>query len=201
MKRACFLIMTTIMLFSMTACEMVSIGKIGGSDGPTKIFVEKNKEGKQYKSEKEPVRAIMLDGAIYFDTGEDSDINGRCGVLDGSFIKTVDKWELPENDNEANFEIVGKECGYQLGAIENTIEVPIGDDWEIFKKIDDPEKDFSQYKYIFKVEGKIDGAKEEVEYTILSNSLDITANDVANSTLTQNFKDLLDIYIIDIDLD
>lgn len=174
----------------------------GGADGPTKIMVGEKKDDKQYRSEKEPVKAIMLDGSIYFETSEDDDMQGRCGTLDGNFTKTVDKWEIPKKDNEANFELKSKDyCGYQLGFTEDTIEVPIGDDWEIFKKIDEPEKDLTKYKYILKVEGDTQYKHGESEYIILSNSLDITANDVAKSLLSSTSTDSMDIYIVATDSD
>lgn len=178
MKKIGLLILAIAVVLTMSACEARSIGIIGGAGGPTNIVVDSNK---QYRNEKEPVKAIMLDGYIYYETGEDNDIQGRCGTLDGCFTKTVDKWELPKNDNEANFELKNKDyCGYQAGFAEGTIEVPIGDDWEIFKRLE-TEQDVSKYKYILKVEGEIEGRMDDVEYIILANTLDLTANDIANT--------------------
>ena len=195
MKRLAILFAVLITVLALVGCQSQSIGIIGGSDGPTNIVVSEN--NKQYKSEKETVKAIMIDGFIYYETGEDNDTEGRCGTLDGEFEKAVDTWELPNNNNEANFEIKNRDCGYQLGMIENTIEVPIGDDWEIFKKLDTVQ-DISKYKYILKVEGKVDGAKDDVEYIILSNTLDVTANEVAKSQLSSADRTYL---VIEIEYD
>lgn len=180
MKKISILFSIFLIILTFVGCQSRSIGIIGGSDGPTNIIVSEDKS--QDKNKKEPVKTIMIDGALYYEIDEDSDIDARCGVLDGAFKKTVDVWEIPKNDNESNFETKNKECGYQLGMIENTIEVPIDDDWEIFKKFDTVQ-DISKYKYILKIKGKIDGAKDDVEYIILSNTIDVTANDVAKSQL------------------
>ena len=198
MKKVYFLLLALIMVITISACESRSIGIIGGADGPTKIIVGKKSNEKQYMSEKEPVKAVMIDGYIYYETGEDNDINGRCGNLDGSFTKAVDKWEIPKNDNESNFELKSKNTqGYQLGFTEGTIEVQIGDDWEIFKKFETVQ-DIFEYKYILKVEGKIEGTKDDVEYIILSNTLNVTANDVATSQLNSADKTFL---VVRIDYD
>lgn len=191
MKKSIFLVLAIAFVLTLSACQSRSIGIIGGADGPTSIAVGEKKDSLQYPSEKEPVRAIMLDGYLYYDTGEDNDMLGRCGNLDGSFTKTVDKWELPKKDNEANFELKSKDyCGYQAGFTEGTIEVPIGDDWEIFKKLE-TEQDISEYKYILKVEGRVDGAKDDIEYIILSNTLEVTANDVAKSETSSSDRTFL----------
>lgn len=191
-----YVFLISVMVLNATGCARRSVGVIGGADGPTKIIVgEKN--GKVYRSEKEPVKAVMIDGCIYYETGEDNDAEARCGVLDGSFEKAVDKWELPKNDNESNFEI--KNNGYQVGVAEDTIEILIGDDWEIFRKIYDSEKDLTQYKYIIEVEGDTQYKFGEKEYIVLTNDLDITANDVAKSLFSSDSGDYLDVYIVEVD--
>ena len=84
---------------------------------------------------------------------------------------------------------------------EDTIEIPIEDDWEIFKKLYDPEKDLSQYKYIMKVEGETEYSFGDAEYIILTNDLDITTNDIAKSYLSSQSADVLDIYVVSMDTD
>jgi hypothetical protein len=196
-KKFTCLILVLVIALSVAGCQARSIGIIGGADGPTGIVVGKGKDLKRYRSEKEPVKAIMLDGSLYFETGEDSDVIGRCGTLDGSFKKTVDKWELPKNDNEANFELKSKDyCGFQHGFVKGTIEVPIGDDWEIFRKCETVQ-DISKYKYILKVEGEIPG-NDDIEYIVLANKLDVTALEIAEADLSSANTEFL---IIASDLD
>ena len=190
MKKFSCLMLVLVIALSVAGCQARSIGIIGWGDGPTGIAVGKGKDAKQYRSEKEPVKAIMLDGSLYFETGEDSDIKGRCGNLDGTFKKTVDKWEIPKNDNEANFELKSKDyCGFQHGFVKGTIEVPVGDDWEIFKKCETVQ-DISKYKYILKVEGEIPGA-DDTEYIVLTNKLDVTAFEIAEAELSSANREFL----------
>ncbi len=197
MKKLSFLILTIVMVLGIAGCESRSIGIIGGADGPTKIIVGKETDNKQSRSETEPVEVVMIDGSIYYETGEDNDMQGRCGNLDGSFTKTVDKWEIPKNDNEANFELKNRDySGYQLGFTEGTIEVPIGDDWKIFRKLETVQ-DISKYKYILKVEGEI-SENDAVEYIIFANKLDVTANEVAKAQENSADREFL---VIETDFD
>ena len=190
-----------VIIAAMTGCDTTSIGIIGGSDGPTNVIVSSGKESK-YHSEKEPVKVVKVGGFLYYETGEDNDISGRCGTLDGHFTKAAEKYEIPQNDNESNFDLKDPDySGYQIGMAEDTIEIPIEDDWEIFKKLYDPEKDLSQYKYIMKVEGETEYSFGDAEYIILTNDLDITTNDIAKSYLSSQSADVLDIYVVSMDTD
>lgn len=74
---------------------------------------------------------VMVNGEIYMDTGCDSTIEGRCGVMDGEITATVDGNETPTKDNQSNF---GKGFGYQYGAEEGTIEIYKykNEKWRIF---------------------------------------------------------------------
>ena len=201
MKKIYALLCSVIIIAAMTGCDATSIGMIGGSDGPTDVIVNSGKESK-YRSEKEPVKVVKVGGFLYYETGEDNDISGRCGTLDGHFTKAAEKYEIPQNDNESNFDLKDPDySGYQVGMSEDTIEIPIGNDWEIFKKLNDPEKDLSQYKYIMKVEGETEYSFGDAEYIVLTNDLNITANDIAKSYLSSQSTDALDIYIVSFDND
>ena len=68
----------------------------------------------------EAVRMVNIDGYLYYETDNDSELQARCGVMDGSFTKTVGELEIPKNHGEANFSNVQ---GYQIGMTENTIEI------------------------------------------------------------------------------
>lgn len=201
MKKLFALLCSVIMIAAMTGCEATSIGIIGGVDGPTDIVVSSEKKS-NYRSNKEPVRVVKVDGFLYYETGEDNDTSDRCGTLDGHFTKTAEKYGIPQNDNESNFDLKDPDySGYQVGMSEDTIEIPIEDDWEIFKKLYDSEKDLSQYKYIMKVEGETEYSFGDAEYIVLTNDLDITANDIAKSYLSSQSADVLDIYIVSMDTD
>lgn len=73
--------------------------------------------------------AIMVNGMLYFDTGRESDVEVRCGVMDGTIETTIDQTALPTKDNESNF---GIGFGWQYGSEDGLIEVHIGDKWFVF---------------------------------------------------------------------
>lgn len=72
--------------------------------------------------------AVMVDGKLYYSTGEES-TKMRCGVMDGTISSSVDMTETPGENGQSNF---GVGYGYQYGE-ENTIEVNIDGKWAIFK--------------------------------------------------------------------
>lgn len=45
----------------------------------------------------------MVNGELYFDTNRGSDINVRCGIMDGKITSTVESFEIPTQDNQSNF--------------------------------------------------------------------------------------------------
>lgn len=88
------------------------------------------------------VPMVMVDGELYMDTGYDSTIDARCGVMDGEITSKVDGTERPTEDNQSNF---GKDIGYQYGA-EGTIEIYMNDAWRIFATEDVREQIQSAHK-------------------------------------------------------
>ena len=54
----------------------------------------------------------MADGAMYYDTGRESTVTGRCGVMDGEITSAVDRTEVPSENDQSNF---GAGYGYQWG--------------------------------------------------------------------------------------
>ena len=86
---------------------------------------------------------VMVNGELYMDTGYDSTIDGRCGVMDGEITATVDGTKRPTEDNQSNF---GKGFGYQYGAAEGTIEVYKDEKWRIFATEDVREQIQSAHK-------------------------------------------------------
>ena len=72
---------------------------------------------------------VMVNGILYLDTGHESKIEARCGVMDGEITSQVDGNKQPSVDDQSNF---GTEYGYQYGATEGTIELFMNGKWWIF---------------------------------------------------------------------
>ena len=72
---------------------------------------------------------VMVNGTLYLDTGHESKIEARCGVMDGEITSQVDGNKQPSVDNQSNF---GAGYGYQYGATEGTIELFMNGKWWIF---------------------------------------------------------------------
>ena len=72
---------------------------------------------------------VMVNGTLYLDTGHESTIEARCGVMDGEITSQVDGSKQPTVDDQSNF---GTGYGYQYGATEGTIELYMNGKWWIF---------------------------------------------------------------------
>ena len=72
---------------------------------------------------------VMVNGTLYLDTGHESKIEARCGVMDGEITSRVDGNKQPSVDDQSNF---GTGYGYQYGATEGTIELFMNGKWWIF---------------------------------------------------------------------
>ncbi len=72
---------------------------------------------------------LMVDGKYYYDTGRESAVTARCGVMDGEITSTVDGTQIPFQDNQSNF---GAGYSFQYGE-NDTIEVLIDDKWCVFE--------------------------------------------------------------------
>lgn len=75
---------------------------------------------------------VRVRGKLYLDTGKESDIIGRCGVMDGQITSTVEPFEKPTQDNQSNFGI-GHE--YQF-VNDNSIDIYMNEKWFRFDKED-----------------------------------------------------------------
>ena len=74
---------------------------------------------------------VMVDGLLYYDTGKESMLEGRCGMMDGEITSSVDASEIPTEDNQSNF---GTGFGYQYG-INNSIDIQMEDGtWFVFQR-------------------------------------------------------------------
>ena len=72
---------------------------------------------------------VMIDGKLYLDTGMESSVEARCGVMDGEITSSVDGTKKPTQDGESNF---GTGYGYQYGPQEGTIEIFMNEKWWVF---------------------------------------------------------------------
>lgn len=78
---------------------------------------------------------VMVDGQLYQDTGRESTLTGRCGVLDGDITSAVSSQEVPCEDDQSNF---GTGFGYQIGPEPDTIEIYLNETWMVFEAVDQP---------------------------------------------------------------
>jgi len=75
------------------------------------------------------VPMVMINGELYLDTGLESSVEARCGVMDGTIDSAVSGTEKPVKNNQSNF---GTDFGYQYGPQEDTIEIYMNESWRIF---------------------------------------------------------------------
>ena len=137
-KRIMTVIIVVSCLFGLFACgtkteqepiaESISVEEAGGEDIMENIVEEKS------VMEEEPVLddripMVMVDGVLYLDTGEESSLAVRCGMMDGEITSTVDASETPTENNQSNF---GSGYGYQYGE-ETTIEIYMNEKWWVFR--------------------------------------------------------------------
>lgn len=80
-------------------------------------------------SETDFPQMVMVDGKLYYDTEHESDIKGRCGVMDGEITASVASTETPTQNDQSNF---GMGYGYQY--VDGTgIDVYIDGKWMRFE--------------------------------------------------------------------
>ena len=110
--------------------EIIHSGEIMESD-PARlqdvysIRVAKEEEQEQW----DLISMVMVDGKLYLDTGMESSVEARCGVMDGEITSSVDGTKKPTQDGESNF---GTGYGYQYGPQEGTIEIFMNEKWWVF---------------------------------------------------------------------
>ena len=88
------------------------------------------KHSSELPLEWDKIPMVMVDGKLYYDTGKESTVSARCGVMDGEITSTVDGSEIPTKDNQSNF---GTGFEYQYGA-DNTIEIFMNEKWIVFEQ-------------------------------------------------------------------
>lgn len=103
-------------------------------------------------------RIVMINGKLYYDTGRESDMAGRCGVMDGQITSHVSSTQIPTIENQSNFE---GNYNYQYGT-NHTIELFIDDKWIVFENRD------KIYIRTYTVEHIKQGPEENSYYLTLS---------------------------------
>ncbi|MBQ8541230.1 MAG: hypothetical protein IJ435_07125 [Clostridia bacterium] len=184
MKRVIAGLMCVLLL---SGCSSESVGIIGGADGPTAIFVT---EGES-EAFAESVRLIRVEGSLYYDTGKASSLVPRCGTLDGNLEMSAGEFEVPQGDNESNFET----SGYQ-SVTSITKEVPLDGNWRIFKKFPDTNRDLNQYKYVLNLKGRHPNAVSDSEYIVLTNDPTVDFDRVSKAMFSSQSTDFLDCYVL-----
>jgi len=94
--------------------------------GVTEFISEHNSDSSE---EWARIPMVMVNGELYLDTGKESTVMARCGMMDGEITSQVPGNEEPTVDDQSNF---GTGYGYQYGAIEGTIEINMNGKWWIF---------------------------------------------------------------------
>lgn len=110
--------------------EIIHSGEIMESDSARlqdvySIRVAEEEEQEQWAM----IPMVMIDGKLYLDTGMESSVEARCGVMDGEITSSVDGTKKPAKDGESNF---GTGYGYQYGPQEGTIEIFMNEKWWVF---------------------------------------------------------------------
>lgn len=101
--------------------------KIDIRDGGVTEFISEHNSDSSEEWDRIPM--VMVNGELYLDTGKESTVVARCGMMDGEITSQVDGSKAPTIDNQSNF---GTGYGYQYGTIEGTIEIFMNEKWWIF---------------------------------------------------------------------
>jgi len=126
-KKLISIIISIIMLF-MCACGKQEVSNSKETE-ETETVVEEDSTESEGAVARIPM--VMVDDQIYYATGMESIIEGRCGVMDGEITSSVDGSEKPMENNQSNF---GTGYGYQF-ASEDTIDIQMEDGkWYVYEK-------------------------------------------------------------------
>ena len=135
------LAMAFYLLFSLAACVSRAAPKAGSTLPPAEVVdadysPDSSVVDAQFAhvpecGEEAPRLLVMIDGQLYCATGQDSDIDGRCGMMDGRIDSSVERGAIPCQNGQSNF---GAPYGYQYGA-DGQIEVNLEDRWLVFTPV------------------------------------------------------------------
>ena len=146
MKKRLLLVLSISIMLLMSACGKQTVSSDEQTvESTTAVETQPNDNEKEATSEIEMTETeqssteipgdripmVMVDGLLYYDTGKESTLEGRCGMMDGEITSTVDVSEIPTEDNQSNF---GTGFGYQYG-INNSIDIQMEDGtWFVFQR-------------------------------------------------------------------
>ena len=140
------LAMAIYLIFSLAACVSRATPKAGAAPAPTEVVdaefspdspvVDAQFAHVPETGEEAPRLLVMIDGQLYRATGQDSDVDGRCGMMDGRIDSSVERGEIPGQNGQSNF---GAPYGYQYGA-DGQIEVNLEDRWLVFTPVESLEE-------------------------------------------------------------
>lgn len=140
------LAMAFYLLFSLVACVSRAAPRAGSVSAPAEVVdadysPEQSVVDAQFShvpegGREESLLLVMIDGQLYGSSGQDSDIDGRCGMMDGCIDSSAERGKIPERNGQSNF---GAPYGYQYGP-EGQIEVNLGERWLVFTPVQNPEE-------------------------------------------------------------
>ena len=126
-KKSVSIIICIIMLF-MCACGNQEVSNSKETEEVVTVVETESTESESYVAR---IPMVMVDDEIYYATGYESILEGRCGVMDGEITSSVDGSEKPTENNQSNF---GTGYGYQFTS-EDTIEIQMEDGkWYVYEK-------------------------------------------------------------------
>lgn len=123
MKRYISMFLSIICVLSLAACSQDPV------DYNITCNDEMNETSEDETEQWDLIPMVMVNGELYLDTGRESTIDGRCGVMDGKITSEVDRNKQPTEDNQSNF---GTGYGWQYGSHEGIIEIYMNDKWWVF---------------------------------------------------------------------
>lgn len=181
MKKLIALILSLTFVFALVGCENSSLepevgdiieisysGEILESYPAqiTEVYgIKVVKEAEKY----DLIPMVMVNDELYLDTGHESTVEARCGMMDGEITSTVDGTEQPTENNQSNF---GSGYGYQYGSTEGTIEIYMNDKWWVF----------ATEKVIASSELMIDTAESEANDELTDKEAFVVTNILTNET-------------------
>lgn len=146
MTKILALAMALYLLFSLAACVSRTVPKIEtpvvrtevtDADFTPEPFVVDAQFAHVSEGEEENFPLLVrIDDQLYESSGEESDIDGRCGMMDGRIDSSVERGKIPGQNGQSNF---GAPYGYQYGT-EGRIEVNLAECWLVFTPVQNTEE-------------------------------------------------------------